>query len=85
MFVCLAATAELNMTGVPLCIFQMLILYKNDHLFVYTWQLPGSLKLDKACMPNTHVKGYLSQILCDANNARREEWILKVWNGEAFY
>ena len=40
--------------------------------------LGNYLKLDKACMPNTHIKGYLSQILCDSNNARMEEWTLKL-------
>ena len=45
---------------------------------IYLFMLGNYLKLDKACMPNTHIKGYLSQILCDSNNARMEEWTLKL-------
>lgn len=36
------------------------------------------------CMPNAHIKGYLSQILCDSNNVHEEKWLVKLWNGKAF-
>lgn len=36
------------------------------------------------CMPNAHIKGYLSQIFCNSNNVLEEKWLVKLWNGKAF-